>query len=330
MIEDRRVRFKAPFTPGSPVIFNLDLGSKVQDACISIIGKLVTSGGASNGAVLGEGGPVNLIKHITVTANRAAGSKYPGGKIVDCSPRSLLRYATKQRNGRYYAELNNSTIGNGAAGTYNNLYLPIPIYWADPTSRNPLASALNLDDGVYKSVQVQIDLAQDLSGCFLGNDRVIDPTSALIVQWEDVRFNQTGDTLPIIQEEHEMLIAATFPQAQDFALPSDGNFTEMLILGELGPNQTLSDALLNELKISGPTVALDLYGNDIRRRMYDDGWYSVAQSATGQYFIDFTNGSYANSNPAAGLKVQWDVNSVTGPNADQFRIYTRRWLPLLQ
>jgi hypothetical protein len=76
--------------------------------------------------------------------------------------------------------------------------------------------------------------------------------------------------------------------------------------------------------ITGPTLNFDEYGNDVRQKMFDDEWYDPSQTATGQYFIDFTEGLLQNSNPAQGVLAQFDVNNVSGANLDQIRFYTRR------
>jgi hypothetical protein len=121
-----------------------------------------------------------------------------------------------------------------------------------------------------------------------------------------------------------MLIAATFQRAQDMAMPLDGAFTQLLLMAEAGTPKTLVDTLLNRVTITGPTLNFDEYGNDVRQKMFDDEWYDPSQTATGQYFIDFTEGLLQNSNPAQGVLAQFDVNNVSGANLDQIRFYTRR------
>jgi hypothetical protein len=329
MFGDRRNRAKAIFAPGGSVVFDLDMGGKVLDGSIIIHGVLPVTAGTTNGTVIGEGGPLNLVKHVTLTCYAAQGSRYPSGKYVDVTPRSLARFAVVQRGGRYMAEnaiSGGASLGNGAAGTYS-FYQEIPIYFADPTARNPLQTALNLDAGVYQSVQLQVDLASDLTTCFAGNDRTA-ALANLFVEWKDSRLAIPGDTIPLIQEEHVMQIGSTFDRKQDLSMPTDGNFIQWLILGEQSTAQTLSDALLNKLTVTGSNGVLEEYANDIRTRMYSDNWYDVAQSGVGQYFIDWVNGANQNAEPAVGLSAQWDINLVSAVNQDQLRIFTRRWLPL--
>lgn len=324
--EDRKNRASYPFNAGTSVIFTLPQGGKVLEGRVILVGTVNITGGTTNGTAKEEGGPLGLIKRITVTANRLASSRYPGGKIVDCTPRSLMRYAITQRNGKYLGELSGSTLGGGAVGAYP-IYLSIPIYWADGTLRNQMQTALNLDAGTYNSVQVQVDLASDLSGCFSGNDRLI-TTSNLQVQWHDERLGLTGDTVPLYQEDHIALIQAAFTRLQDAALPQDGAFTCMQILAEQGAQRTLADTILNRVIIEGSSLSFDEYANDMRQKMFDDEWYDPSQSAAGQFFLDFTEGVLLNSNPAPGLLTQLDVNNPSGAGLDQLRVYTRRVFPL--
>ena len=325
--EDRRNRLSLPFNGGSPAIWSLNPGGKVLQSRIIIAGSLVVSGGTTNGTVVGEGGPVNLIKRIQITATRAAGSRYAGGKLGDCHPRSLLRYAITQK-GKFVTELFGSTLGNGAAGTYP-IYMSIPIYWADPTNRNQVQTALNLDPldstgaPIYSNVQIQVDLAGDLTGCFAGNDRVAN-FAGLTVQYDDDRLGFGGDTIPLVQEDHDMLIPTTQTRAVDYGMPQDGAYTSWMILAEAGTSHTLSAALLNRVTLTAPTLNFDEYSNDIQQKMIDDDWYDAAQSMTGQYFLDWTNGLLLNSNPAQGIANLFDVNNVSGANLDQLKFYTRR------
>jgi hypothetical protein len=172
-----------------------------------------------------------------------------------------------------------------------------------------------------------VDLAPDLSGCFAGNNGIIN-TSGLTVQWDDDRLGINGDTVPLVQEDHDFLIPTTQTRAADYALPQDGSFTSWLIMAELGPMRQLTNTLLNRVTITAPTLNFDEYVNDIQQSMLDNDWWDAAQSMTGQYFFDFTHGLLLNSNPASGVSALFDVNNVSGANLDQFRFYTRRVFPL--
>jgi len=325
---DRKNRAQYAFQPGVPVVFTIPEGGKVLSGRVIITGNVVISGGTTNGTVIDEGGPIGLIKRITVTANRLSTSRYPGGKIVDNTPRALTRYAITQHAGKFVGELAGSTLGGGAAGTYP-IYLSIPIFFADCVQRNQMMTALNMDSGTYQSVQVKVDTASDLTGCFTGNDRLI-TNSTLMVQWKDDRLGLTGDTTPIFQEDHILQIMAANSRTQDAGMPVDGAFSSMLILAEQGVQHTLSDAIVNRVIFEGASLAFNEYGNDIREQMIADEWYDPSQTATGQYFLDFTDGfQQFNNCPAPGLLVQLDLNNPSGAALDELRIYTRRIFPLL-
>jgi hypothetical protein len=116
---------------------------------------------------------------------------------------------------------------------------------------------------------------------------------------------------------------------QDYALPQDGSFTAWLIMAEQGTYNLLADTLLNRFTVISPTLNLDVYAQDVRQRMYNDGWYDPALSAAGQFFFDFTHGLLQNSNAASGINLKMDVNNPSGANLDQLRFYTRRAFQLL-
>jgi len=332
--EDRTNRLQYPVNAGSPTVFTLNPGGKILRGEVILTGTLVVSGGTTNGTTLGEGGPINLIQRIRITANRANGSRYPGGLLVDCHPRALLRYAMYEHQGKFIGEQNGSVIGNGAAGSYF-IYLSIPIYWADATLLNEMMTALNADlvdstgAPIYTAIQVEVDIAPNLAGCFLGNDRVIN-TAGLQIQWQDDRLGLASDTVPLVQEDHDMLIAVTQTRAQDFAMPQDGSFSSWLILAEQNTSRTLSDGLLNRVTLKAPTINLDQYAPyDLRQQMLSDGWLDPSQSGVGQFFIDFTHGLLQNGNPASGISAMFDVNNLSGANLDQLKFYTRRTYALL-
>ena len=324
---DRKNRAQYAFQPGVPVVFTIPEGGKVLSGRVIVTGNVVVTGGTTNGTLIDEGGPIGLIKRITITANKLASSRYPGGKIVDDTPRALLRYAITQHSGKFYGEMAGSTLGAGAAGTYP-IYLSIPVFFADCVQRNQMMTALNMDSGTYASVQVKIDTASDLTGCFSGNDRSI-ATSSLMVQWKDDRLGLSGDTTPIFQEDHILQIMAVNSRTQDAALPVDGAFTQMMILAEQGAQHTLSDAIVNKVVFEGASLAFSEYGNDIREQMLTDEWFDPSTTATGQYFLDFTDGvQQFNNCPAPGLLVQLDLNNPSGAALDESACYTRRIFPL--
>ncbi|SRR5579883_685012 len=318
---DKRNRFTQQFNAISKNIFTLPLSGKILQGWVLLTGQIVISGGTTNGTATGDGGPVNLIRRIIVNAIPAANSRYPGGKIVDCSPRALLRYAIFQHNGKYFDALAGSGLGSGAAGTYN-VYLAIPIYWADANLRRQVSTALNADPTAYQTIQVEVDTGTS-TDCFAGNDRTWN-FSGLQVQWIDERENFGGDTLVRFQEDHIFLIPAANKRALDNAMPLDGSFESILYLAEQNTSQTLADTILNRVQMAGSTLDYDLYANDIRQNMFDDEWLDPSQSAAGHFFIDFTDGLVGGSVPAGDLQIQLDLNNPSGSNLDQLRVYTRR------
>ena len=320
----------------NPVVFDLDKGAKVLNVLLILTGTAVISGGTTNGSgPIGEGGPMNLIQRLRITATPGSGSRYWGGDIVDSRIRSILDFAITQQGGKKMGELSGSTLGNGAAGSYP-IYLPVPIYFANPemVGANQVNTALNMDKvdstgmPVYENVQVKIDLAQDLTGCFAGNDRAISYNN-LSVQWDDSRIALSQDTLCLVQTDHDVQIPAANTRLVDFTMPRDGLMLNMLLQAEAGTSRTLSDALLNRLRFQSPSLDMEEYALDMRTRMFTDGWYDLSQNAIGQYFVDFSNGIIGNSVDLSTLAMEMDVNNPSGANLDQFKIFIQRLYPLL-
>lgn len=316
-------RLVKPFVPNSKIIFTLPLGGKIRKGSVILAGNVNVTAGTTSGTKMGEGGPLNLISRIIVTATPAGGSRYPGGKIVDADPRSLVYYSITQRQGKLFTDQTGSTLNAGAVANNTGIYTAIPVYFADAVQKNSLATALNTDPGTYASVQVEVDTAS-LAACFAGNDRTVD-YSGLTVQWLDERVAVPGDTAVLYQESHAALIAATNKRMLDEAMPQDGAFMSWQMLAETGTYHTLADTLLNRLVAAGPTLDFDKYAQDIRQTMLDDEWLDPSQSAAGVYFIDYTDGVVqANTVPGGTIQTYLDVNNVSGANLDDLLVFTRR------
>lgn len=317
---DKKNRQVLPFVPNSKLIMTLPLGGKILQGNVILAGTIVVSGGTVNGTLMGEG-IANLIKRVIVTATPANGSRYPGGQIVNCNPRSLLNYAAMQHSGKKVAELSGSTLGAGANGTYP-IYLSLPIYWANPTLRFQLSTALNTDPGVFASLQVEVDTG-DLTSCYTGNNATVN-WSSLTLQWADERASLPGDTNVVFMEDHLMLIAASQLRAMDQAMPQDGAFESWLIMQEQGAQATLSDLLLQRVKVDGTPIAYEMYLQDIRMQMIDDEWIDPSQNAAGLAFIDWTDGALVNMIQGGTLQTRFDVTNVSGANLDDLLFFTRR------
>lgn len=328
--EDRFERAEFPFNAGVPVVFNLNRGQNLIKGNIEIDATVTIAGGGTNGiGPIGEGGAVNLVRRIRVIANKAAGSRYPGGALVRCYPQSLLRYAIVEHQGKYVGELTgNGALGNGAAGVYQ-IFMNIPIYFGDSVNNNNVQTALNMNAvdstgaPIYSAVQVQVDLAQLTNELFAGNDRVL--TVAGMVRWTDSRLALTGDTTPLRQEDHTAIIQAPQEDFVDPAMPNDGAFTSMLFMTQQGtPGWQLSNNILNRIEMQGTGLNFKRRALGIQQDMLNEGFYDPSQSMTGQYFLDWTHGLLANSNAAAGLQHRLNINNPSGAGQDRIRVYTRR------
>lgn len=322
--ENRKNRNQAPFLPNmSAITLDIPPNLSILQGRVILVGTVTITGGTTNGTQVGEGAPMNLLRRIQVIGNPAAGSPYPGGRLVDDTPRALLRYAQMQHFGKMIGELSGSTLGSGAAGVYP-IYISIPIYWADTTLRNQVQTSLNADLAAYESLQLQVSTGA-LTDCFAGNDRTV--VYSLQLQWDDDRVDITRSSpdVTLIQEDHELVIQAANTRLNDAGLPQDGAFLSWSIFAEQGAYMALSDALLNKLNIDGVSYSFEEFAQDIRQKMYDDEWLDPSQNAAGLYHVDMTNGVIQNSNPATGLLVRYDVNNPSGASLDALRVFTRRF-----
>jgi hypothetical protein len=323
---DRQNRFQQPFTPNSQNIFTLPLNGKILTGKVIVTGSLVITGGTTNGTVFADGGPAGLISRIILRGAPASNSRYPGGKIIDCSPRSLLWFASVLRK-KVVLEQSGSTLASGAAGTYP-IYLSIPIYFALPWLKRPVETALNADQTAYQSITVEVDTAS-ATNCFTGTDRTWN-YSGLSVQWVDDRENFAGDTYVGFQQDHTMLIPAAQQRAIDLAMPSDGSLLSMLIMAETTAQRNLADTILQILTLKENALDYMKYAQDIRQQMYDDSLIDVSQTSTGLYYLDFTNripggnGLVSGGIAMSDLQNQIQVANPGGANLDDLLIHTYR------
>lgn len=318
---DRRNRYQQAFQKNSKLIFNLPLGGKILSGKIVLRGNVTLSAGTTSGVKLADGGPSQLVKRVVITVSPAPGSPYPGGKIVDCTPRSLLRYQMFVRERYVHDLLSTMTLGAGAAGTYA-VNTTIPINFANPLFKRFIDTALNADPSAYQSITVEVQTGA-ITDCYTGNDRTED-YSALQVQWVDDRENVAGDSYVVVQEDHNVLIAAANTRLLDKAMPADGAFEMFLIEAESTSAQTLVDTVLNRVTLATGAIDYDKFANDIKQQYLDDGYLDYAETNTGLYFIDFADGMVSGCIKAAELDAKFDVSNPGGANLDQLRLYSRR------
>lgn len=331
-------RAEQPIYPGVPNVFNINPGLNIVRAWVTIDATVTIANAGAAGTPIGDAAIANLaasrlIRRIQVLASPGPGSRYPKGPLVDCSPRSLLRFAMPQREGKLFGDLlGNGSLGEGAAGVYE-VYFTIPIYFADEANLNGSqanSTALNMNARdsqglpVYSAVQVKVDVAAALGEIFSGTGGTM--AVAGMMRYGDKRIDLSGsDTLPMKQEDHIALIRGEQYQFPDQLLPLDGAFTQWLIMAEQGqPGYTLSDALIERLEIQGNQLNFKKKWQEMRQAMLDESFFDPSQTLTGLSYIDWTDGILQNSNGAAGLQAFYSVLNPSGSGLDQLRVYTRR------
>jgi hypothetical protein len=323
---DRQNRFQQPFNPNSQNIFTLPLNGKIMRGNVIITGSIVLSAGTTSGIAMADGCPAGLINRIVVRGYPSSNGRYPGGKIVDCSPRSLLWFAACQRK-KVIFEQSGSTLDAGAAATYP-IYLSIPIYFALPYLKRPIETALNADQDAYQAITVEVDTANVANG-LTGNDRTVN-YSGLSVQWSDERENFSGDTYVPFQQDHIALIPAAQQRMIDLAMPADGSMLTLMMLAETTAQRNLSDVILQYLTLK--ENALDYYfsAQDIRQAMFDQAILDPSQTATGVYYVDFSNREPGGNGLISGgvalsdLMNQIQCLNPGGANLDDFMVHTFR------
>lgn len=331
-------RAEQPIYPGVANIFTLNTGLNVTRAWVTIDATITITNAGGAGTPIGDAAIANLaasrlIRRIQVLASPGPGSRYPKGPLVDCSPRSLLRFAMVQREGKLFGDLlGNGSLGAGAAGAYE-VYFTIPIYFADEANLNGSqanSTALNMNARdsqglpVYSSVQVKVDIAAALGEIFSGTAGTF--AVAGMLRYGDKRLDLSAtDTLPLKQEDHISLIRGEQDQFPDQLLPQDGAFTQWLIMAEQGqPGYTLSDALIKRLEIQGQYLNFKKKWLEIREAMLDESFFDPSQTLTGLGYLDWTDGILQNANAAATIQAYYSVLNPSGSGLDQLRVYTRR------
>lgn len=332
MFTDRYNRMQLPIYAGVPIVFNLPAGNNVTRAKVIINGSVTIAGSTAAGTAIELGGVYRLIRSIKVICTPGAGSRYPDGAVVDCTPISLLQYATAARGqGKFIGPLSGDpTLGAGANGTYP-IYFSIPIFFGG--GRHPRAgvAALNMNETdsqgnpVYTTVQVKIEFAQLANELFSGNNGTLSFNA--MCEWFDERFPM-GDTIPLVQEDHVGYIAQANERWVDQALPRGGRFTEILYMAQAGqPGAQLSNSILQRVHMEGPDLNLRLDALDIQQDMLDNLRYDPSTTLTGLYALNFYQGNLANAKAARGLSHRIAVLNPSGSGNDALKIYTRRVYP---
>lgn len=275
-------------------------------------GTLVISGGTASGTVTGEN-PGNLFAQtLKLNATPAAGSGYPGGQLVNCSPRTLLQRRIFDR-GFYQGD----TALTGAAGTFT-VNLNIPVQFALPRLVRPFDTALRLD--AYADLQLEItNGGRDRQ--WTGNDRVFDYSGMV---WDIIEYREFAPGTPtmVLYQDDKIIpinqANARFPIFDQLQQPEA--FLDLLFQAET-TNQALSDAIINKVEIlAGSEQFIELDEDHVK----DDQLAFVSSAAqaaamTGLYYVPISPKLLAGAQ--GGISAVLDVSK---PGTDQLRLGTRR------
>jgi hypothetical protein len=287
-------------------------------------GTITFSGGTTSGTSVGEN-PAGLIQQLTVEATKATGGLYPGGTIKKLFPRSILRGNIFDA-GRYQDELGGVTVA-GAATSYA-INLRLPLYFASPSLKVPMESALRLDQ--FQQVQLQIQNAGAVTAMLTGNDRTVDVSQLYydVIEYREYTgplFDNQGALLgPKVMlyetDFYKQILQANTRFSIDNELPKSETYLDALLVTE-STNKALVDTILNRATAaSGSDEFDDRYEKEIKgdnRDYVKDGYTST--STTGLYYFNFAEGLLSRSVP--DLAFTLDVNN---PGTDQILVRTRR------
>lgn len=266
-ILNERIQFLAERTP-QPHKIPCREGVMLVRSDFILGGSLVISAGTTSGTSLGEN-PGNLaLQTLKIQGFPVAGG-YPGGVLVNLSPRSLMRRKIFDHpEKRFVADLVNTISGlTGAAGTFT-LALPITKYWAIPWLARPFDTAL--DTGMFGNVLCTLtEGARDLQ--FSGNDRTFNYAG---VFWDIThkfqRYSGSGNGPFVVTYDDDRVQningANTRLQINN-TLPADGSALDLLVISET-TNQTLADTIVNRITAqAGAEQFFDSYSNPLRSDM---------------------------------------------------------------
>ncbi len=289
-------------------------------------GPLIVSGGSANGTSLGEN-PGNLALQTLKIQGFQLDPNYPGGTLVNLSPRTLQRRRTFDGQGRrLIVDPQNPTGLTGAAGTFNLSY-PFVKYWALDWMKRNIDTAL--DTGMYSLLLATLTQgSRDRQ--FSGNDRTFNYGG---VFWEIAhkfqRYdgNGTGPIAVVYDDDHPRNISGANSRLElNNEFPPDGAYIDLFWMAET-TNQALADTIINRITLkSGTEQFYDQYSNPIKvqqEELIGDG-STTTTPRTGLYYTQIADDGLI-TNAKTNISAVVDQNN---PGTDRFIIARRSAAPI--
>lgn len=251
-------------------------------------GSLIISAGTTSGTVLGEN-PGNLALQSLRVQGFNINANYPGGVLVNLTPRTLLRRKIFDHpEKRFIPDQVQGIAGlTGAAGTFVLNY-PVTKYWAIPWLARPIDAAL--DTGMYGQILCTLtNGARDLQ--FTGSDRTYNYAGVfwdISHKFQKLSGNGSGPMVVVYDDDRPInLVGANNRLQINSVLPPDGSCLDLCFLSET-TNQTLADTIVNKIAVqAGTEVFFDEYSGALRADMEDligDG-STTTTPRTGIYYV---------------------------------------------
>jgi len=314
-----RIRFGSE---SSPIFHKVAIlsGVLLTLLCVYSRGSVVISGGTVNGTSMGENPGNLLVQQFDIDA--ISKGKYPGGKIRKTSPRTVNRRQIFDK-GVFQPDLSLGAAGlTGAAGTFT-INTRFPLRFALPGLRNPIETALKLDE--YEQIMLQLTNGSR-NGQFSGNDRVFDYTSLFHEIISYLEVPGAGFVPPAVLYDDDRIIniaAANARLAIDGELPKTEAYLDALFIAET-TNQALADTIINRITLQDPVEQFfDLYEDEIKGEQLDYVT-DAAQSMTGLYHVPMTRNEGQGILVAGAVANVNAVLDVSMPGTDRILLATRR------
>lgn len=327
--------YRYPFVnPGVPIVHECKLGKSslgnlLKGFKVNITGSITlatqTVAGVANGDISGWG----LVTRLLVETKSNRGDATPDGKIVECTPRTLIFRRIFEK---VMSNFRQPDIRLGAAGivpangtiTFNST-LDIP--FALPRLVNPIETALKMDD--YDLIRLTIS-TQSLAQLFVGNNAIVDYSNLRfeIQEIREVNPSYQPIRVPYLNDQFVYIGGANPRMIWDAFITQTGQFIDWLGISESTVSNTPVDTIINRVFVSSGSDAIeDPYFDQIKADQ-QDFVSDLAQSMAGLHYRPLAAGLEEGrgllTSTVPDLSIKADVANPGGANLDRVTLSTRR------
>lgn len=317
-----------PYAENAPFYFDLACGKQAPGQLLKRIdvhlsGTITFAAGTTSGTSTGEN-PGGFISRIEVDADPKAGGAYKGGKVVNLTPRAIIRHRIFDEGSLLFDLLLGSTGVAGAATSYV-MDTVLPIYFSNPLNANPDDTALRLDQ--FDNVRVSITTATIVT-VLVGNDRTITLSGVYMDIVEYREFAPDFWPVATLYQDSRLVNITGGANAEfgiDSQLPEGDAYLSILLIANT-TSAALSDAIINKVTLyTGSEQFRLLYENHIKGEQES---YIRDQAAvrTGLYFLPIADGGRI-ANAMLNVTAKCDISN---PGTDAITVVSRRIQPRMK